>query len=185
MGKKGRKPWTPEISTLVRAAREAHWKWKEHGGGKDVGNVFFRNLKEAKRNLRRMQRQTAAEERNKLYHEIMDSFENDKQLFYKLFVNREIIHHRSSTLIVNGTSFDTSVAIGNAWTDYFETLSKASNSGKFDGIYKSLVETDLQNLRKLYGNSKSTVKFTTAEKVSKIFVTMKNRKAPDELSLVA
>jgi hypothetical protein len=102
-----------------------------------------------------------------------------------LFVNREIIHHRSSTLIVNGTSFDTSVAIGNAWTDYFETLSKASNSGKFDGIYKSLVETDLQNLRKLYGNSKSTVKFTSAEKVSKIFVTMKNRKAPDELSLVA
>ena len=90
-----------------------------------------------------------------------------------------------STLIVNGTSFDTPVAIGNAWTDYFETLSKASDSGTFDGIYKSLVETDLQNLRKLYGNSKSTVKFTTAEKVSKILVTMQNRKAPDELSLVA
>jgi hypothetical protein len=29
------------------------------------------------------------------------------------------------------------------------------------------------------------VKFTTAEKVSKILVTMQNRKAPDELSLVA
>ena len=53
-----------------------------------------------------------------------------------------------STLIVNGTSFDTPIAIGNAWTDYFETLSKASDSGTFDGIYKSLVETDLQNLRK-------------------------------------
>ena len=79
VGKKGHKPWTPEIS-----ARDAHWKWKEHGAGKDVEIVFFRNLKEAKRNLRRVQRQTAAEERNKLYHEIMDSFDNDKQLFYKL-----------------------------------------------------------------------------------------------------
>jgi hypothetical protein len=37
--------------------------------GRNVGNVFFRNLKEAKRNLRRVQKQTAAEERNKLYHE--------------------------------------------------------------------------------------------------------------------
>ena len=40
-------------------------------------------------------------------------------------------------------------------------------------------------MRKLYENSKSTVQFTTAEKMSKILVIMKNRKAPDELSLVA
>jgi hypothetical protein len=79
-----------------------------------------------------------------------------------------------STLIVNGTSFDTSVAIGNPWTDYFATLSKASDSEQFYGKYKSLVETDLQNLRKLYENSKSTVKFTTAEEMSKILVTEKS-----------
>lgn len=105
----------------------------------DVGNVFIYNLKEVKRNLRRVQRQTAAEERNKLYHEIMDSFDNDKQLFYKL-VRKQLNNpsQKLSTLIVNGTSFDTTVAIGNASTDYFETLSKASDSEIFDAKYKPL-----------------------------------------------
>jgi hypothetical protein len=37
---------------------------------------------------------------------------------------------------------------------------------------------------KLYENSKSTVKFPTAEEVRKMLVTMKNRKAPNELSLM-
>jgi hypothetical protein len=41
VGKKGRKPWTPEISTLVRAARDAHWKWKEHGQGRTLEMCFY------------------------------------------------------------------------------------------------------------------------------------------------
>ena len=45
VGKKGRKPWTPEISTLVRAARDAHQKWKEHGQGRTLEMCFSVTLK--------------------------------------------------------------------------------------------------------------------------------------------
>ena len=116
----------------------------------------------------------------------MNSNEYDQKLFHKLIRRqRNNPVQKLSYLIVDGTIHETSSAIENAWVDYFEKLSKASSCEQFNEQYKTLVEHDLEKLRKLYEHYKPTVKFTNNTEIYGVLSTMSNNKAPDELSLMA
>ena len=116
----------------------------------------------------------------------MESQKNNQKLFYKLIQRqRSNPVQRLSKLVVDDVTYDTSKEIENAWADYFEKLSKATCSENFNEEYKTLVEKDLDVLRKLYSKVQVESKFTTATEIQKVIGTMSNGKAPDELSIMA
>ena len=56
----------------------------------------YKKKKEAKRRLRRLQKQQTCIDRETLHKEIMSAEEDDQQLFYKL-VNKQLKHHQQAT----------------------------------------------------------------------------------------
>ena len=178
-----RKPQNPEVRNLIKQSKEAHWKWKSSGGGKDC--TLYEECKSAKKQLRKAQRQLEATIRNKQYTEIMESHSGNKKLFYTLIRKQRNTNIQSmSRLVVDGTSYESSVEIGNVWADYFEQLSRASVDDKFDEKYKCMVEQDLHNLRMLYKTTETISQFTTVDEILLVLNTMSNGKAPDELSVM-
>ena len=70
--------------SVANKSKFAYKQGKEAGKPLDPDNELLINKNEYKKQLRRRQRQIAAEQRNGLYKEILTSHTDDKKLFYKL-----------------------------------------------------------------------------------------------------
>ena len=79
-----RKFWCPNLTRLSKESKKAFGDWKKGGRPADphCDLVLAKNI--AKRELRRKQRQCAAENRSKKYREITMAHTSDKALFHKL-----------------------------------------------------------------------------------------------------
>ncbi|CAC5409242.1 unnamed protein product [Mytilus coruscus] len=92
------KPISEDIKKLIQISKKAHWKWKNEGGGR---TLLYIDCKEAKRNLRKAQRQLEAENRNNIYFEIMDITNRIKTFSIDLYVGREVTHKASKNELFN------------------------------------------------------------------------------------
>ena len=103
------------------------------------------NKNECKKQLRRRQRQIAAEQRNGLYKEILTSHTDHKKMFYKL-INKQRNHKQSSIseLIIDDVHVTELDMIRKGWASYFEKLATPVDDKNLDNNYKSKVQ-----LRKL------------------------------------
>ncbi|VDI71287.1 Hypothetical predicted protein [Mytilus galloprovincialis] len=78
------KPWPMNLRSLCHDSKQAYNIFKQDGGNKCETNILWVNCKLAKKKLRQAQRQLDANNRYKLYYEIMDSYTSNQKLFYKL-----------------------------------------------------------------------------------------------------
>ena len=98
-------------------------------------------LNRCKKNLRRLQRQLAADQESAIYKEIMISHADDKKLFYKL-VNRQRNHGQPtiSELIIDDVHVSDSDRIRQCWASYFKNLDTPVEDSNFDCSYKANTE---------------------------------------------
>ena len=76
---KVKKLWFPQLKCIANKCKCAYKQWKEARNPIDPDNELLINKNECKKQLRRRQRQIAAEQRNGLYKEILTSHTDDKK----------------------------------------------------------------------------------------------------------
>ncbi|MEW8546332.1 MAG: reverse transcriptase family protein [Candidatus Thiodiazotropha sp.] len=183
---KNKRLWCPELNNLARKSKIAHKQWKNAGKPIDPENSFVISKNACKKQLRKQQRQIAAEQRNSLYKEIMITHTDDKKLFYKL-VNRQRNHsqYALSDLIIDDVHVTEVDMIRQGWASYFHRLATPVDDQKFDNTYKSKVELRrllIQNICEQEGHDFEPI---SVEQVTKAIQMMKNNKAADMSGLTA
>ena len=186
-GKKSKYRWTQEIAQASKIAKLAHYNWKKGGRPMTKTHPLFKERKETKLNLRRIQRQTSAIERIELYNQISTAnAEHEQKLFYKL-VNKQRNKATCTTdyITVENKNFSSHDDIIEGWQLHFEQLAKPQNPPKFNNIHKSEVENDILLIEALCKQSGQNVEKATEEEVRKIILSLKNNKAADMHGLTA
>ena len=95
-GKPKRFKWSPLVKPLVETCKQEFHSWKE--ADRPTGPLRD-NLTEAKRNLRRLQRQLNAQERDARHSQIMEASTHDQDLFHKLVRLQRGDGHNNVTVI--------------------------------------------------------------------------------------
>ena len=182
-GKKKRFIWTPILRPLVQESKRCFYVWKtavKEGG--DVESARL-NMKNAKRSLRQVQRQTAARERERKHVEIMEANEHNKDLFHQIIRNQR----RGASSNVARINFpqdpnDVNPQEDN-WAKYFQALATPKNLPCYDEEHRRSAELRhllLQNQDRSQQDAKISV-----EEVSSLINRLKNNKACDPFGLQA
>ena len=180
------RPWPSNLKKLSKESKHAYTVFKQDGGMKDETNKLWMNCKMAKKRLRQAQRQLEANNRYKLYYEIMDSYSSNQKLFYKLInIQRSGKTKKLAKLIIDDRHLESSDEVRNGWASYFEKLSTSSANPSFCEYQRQLVQYNINNILKLQNVKKLGVQYATLDEISEAIGKMKNGKSPDELNLMS
>ena len=139
------RPWSEKIYRAVRDCWLKWWEWRKAGGGHEPGNVHYKNMTNARKLLRREQRQEAARSRNKKVEEIMLS-QNDYKSFSLVRRQRKRVSTQTQRLVVNGQYCETDADICKGWATHFQKLATSSENDSFDWDYKAQVDADIDHI---------------------------------------
>ena len=183
---KVKKLWCPQLKSIANKSKFSYKQWKEAGKPIDPENELLINKNECKKQLRRRQRQIAAEQRNGLYIEILTSHTDDKKMFYKL-INKQRNHKQSSIseLIIDDVHVTELDMIRKGWASYFEKLATPVNDQNFDNNYKSKVQLRKLLIQNACDHDNTDFEPISREQIIKTIKTMKNNKAADMSGLTA
>ena len=127
-----------------------------------------------------------AENRHKIYRDIMEANSDDKQLFYRLIKKqREGKTRKISKLVVNDVNLQEDDKIREGWAAYFNNLSTANSDPNFDHDYKLQVDTDILNIEQIASQDKQSLISLDLETIEETINKMKNRKSPDGDGIMA
>ena len=160
---------------------------KKAGRPHNKDNPLYKARKEAKQNLRKLQRQQSALERMKLYNEITQaSIETDQKLFYTL-VNkqRQKSLDKTSYIKINDKIYNDYDNIIDGWKTHFENLAQPKESTNFDDNHKSQVESNRVIIESICNSQNLNLPEVTENEIRKIISMLKNNKAPDPSGLTA
>ncbi|CAG2222864.1 unnamed protein product [Mytilus edulis] len=176
-----------EASEEVKnVGKQAYNIFKQDGGNKCETNILWVNCKLAKKKLRQAQRQLDANNRYKLYYEIMDSYTSNQKLFYKLInIQRTGQVKKLTKLVIDGINLESSEEIRDGWASYFEKLSTLSTSSSFCDHQHQIVKRNIQNILTLQNSGNKGMQYATLDEVTAAINKMKNGKSPDELNLMS
>lgn len=158
---------------------------KNHGSSRalQIAKLVDAN-KEAKKQLRKAQRQENARKRTQHHNTIMQASENDDELFYRLIRIQRGHHFNDDEMMVDDRIICDPDEIREEWANYFEDLSHPAPNVNFDNLYKDLVDEDhivLQNL--MHTLSKQEDCSVTPAEVCAAIKKLNNKKAPDKAGI--
>jgi hypothetical protein len=169
-------PWNSTISEFMKTSKVAFAKWK--ASGKKQGTAEHVAMKEARKSLRRAQRQSIADVRTRKIDDIMEANEGDQNKFYQLIRKQRTVKDKPSThMEFNGQEVDGENLLA-AWADYFEDL--ATPKCPSDDDYQRSVELQLLLIEHIELAEGTPFPEITAADVDNAIVKMKNNKAGDE-----
>lgn len=93
--------WTTQLAEAVHTSKRTHFEWKSAGCPRGLDPLWHAK-KEAKKLVRRVQRQQVALERIALYDEINKASEKDSGLFHRLVRRQRKRDNPKYTLLVDG-----------------------------------------------------------------------------------
>ena len=181
---RGRGKWNCEIAEASQQSKAIHKKIKESG---NAGKELIEQQKEAKKKLRRLQRQQAHSDRETLYKEIMDAEKEDQQLFYKL-VNkqRKTKSHTTSTIILEGNELATNEEILGGWKLHFQKLATPDDqNNNTDTDLEDQVNMNDLLIQQLNSTINEPIMPITHEEVQGAIKQLKKNKAPDAYGITA
>jgi hypothetical protein len=172
-----------EVINAHYKAKTAHAEWKTHG--KDKTHSSFKELKEAKRELRQSQRYGEAQRRNKLYDEIQTASSRDTKLFYKLInMQRKSVSNITTKLEYKGHTYqDTEITEG--WATYFEDLATPGDNIDIDTAHDDLVNSDMVVLNYLTTLVPGQVEPFNEREVAVAVRKLKSNKSADIMGITA
>ncbi|XP_071133060.1 uncharacterized protein [Mytilus edulis] len=174
------------LRSLCHDSKQGYNIFKQDGGNKCETNILWVNCKLAKKKLRQAQRQLDANNRYKLYYEIMDSYTSNQKLFYKLInIQRTGQVKKLTKLVIDGINLESSEEIRDGWASYFEKLSTLSTSSSFCDHQHQIVKRNIQNILTLQNSGNKGMQYATLDEVTAAISKMKNGKSPDELNLMS
>jgi hypothetical protein len=94
--KRTRYTWGPEVYPYMKESKKAFGLWKKEGRPTNPCNRSLLKYKTAKRELRKIQRQICARERQETYNKIMKASESDQTTFHHLIRNQRV-HQKSNS----------------------------------------------------------------------------------------
>ena len=181
-----RKLVSPSVLAACKKSKNIHWRLKNFKGAEADRGLLLQQRKTAKKELRRTQRAEKAENRHKIYQDIMTANSDDKQLFFRLVkMQREGKVRKLSKLIVNDVHLQEDDKIREGWAVYFTNLSTAKSDPNFDQEYQQLVDRDIINLTKLAAQEKDSAIEINIENLQDNINKMKSRKSPDGDGIMA
>ena len=177
---------SPSVLAACKKSKNIHWRLKNFKGAEADRGLLLQQRKTAKKELRRTQRAEKAENRHKIYRDIMTANSDDKQLFFRLVkMQREGKVRKLSKLIVNDVHLQEDDKIREGWAVYFTNLSTAKSDPNFDQEYQQLVDRDIINLTKLAAQEKDSAIEINIENLQDNINKMKSRKSPDGDGIMA
>ena len=120
-----KRPWYPELRQAVAAAKEAYSVWHRQGRPKDDA-VTFKNMKEAKRHVRTVQRTQDAIERRKFLDQVSTASENNDVLLHQLVRKQRKQGRMTDCLLIEENLVRDEEEIRHHWTDHFAKLATPS-----------------------------------------------------------
>ena len=181
---KGRKPWNKDIGEASRTAKQAFFQWKQKGANKSNQNKDYLEMKSTKKILRQKQRQAIASIRENKYNTIMESYEFNQPLFYKIIREQRITKQNcTDTIILDDMVLTEEESILNGWNIHFQRLSTPSDEDgvtNFSDMECSMIEQIIKDpkLRK-------KIPEVSANQVEEAIQNLANGKAPDHTGLTA
>ena len=178
--------WTPEIKQAVSKSKAAKRTWREAGSPKDPKHNANITKKNAKKNLRSIQRRQQAIDRQNLYSKISDSHTDQQKLFYQL-VNKQRSTKTKSTdyITVENIEYLSTENIIEGWQIYFEKLAEPNMDPRYDQEYEKQVLEDLTVIEDLCYHTKERIQPTCQETIQQIIQKMKKGKAADCAGITA
>ena len=186
-GKKGtrHKTWSPTIAKLIKVSKKLHWK-RKMAPTKKVQQALKIECKEAKKSLRREQRQHHASKRAHQYAKLMQASSEDDQLFFNIIRKHRRVHKTEGTeLLVNGATVVNKEEVKEAWADHFESLATPANNVNFDEDFKKEIDEGMSTINSLLSNSPANISPISHEEVARAIGKLKRNKAADIEGLCA
>lgn len=183
---KGRGTWSPDIQLASKSSKKAYWAWKVCGSPKEKSHPTNLKRREAKRLLRRLQRQTHIRKSVALQKEIMDASDFDQKLFFRL-VNKQ--RHRNTAytelLEVDGEQLSTTDDIINGWKVHFERLATPATDTNFNQEHYDIVKLQESVIKVICMETPFPYPQVTEQDVRSAIRSLSNNKAADAYGLMA
>lgn len=175
--------WAHQLKTYAVDAKEAHARWKEEGRPEDPLHPAYHSKTEAKRSLRRQQKQINARERDERQRLIMEACENDHRLFYQL-IKRQRSDGQDAAAQIN-FKFDPKNQNSQTenWAEYFEKLATPQDLPQYNAEHHETTKLKLLLIEMLTPKSPSIV--LDQKQVKKHISQLKNNKAADPFGISA
>ena len=179
---KGRGKWNEEIANASKESKAIHREIKNSGA---ASKDQTQRQKDAKRKLRRLQRQEATNERETLYKEIMTAEKEDQQLFYKL-INKQRKNDQEATKLIHleGIELTTNEDIINGWQIHFQKLATPQDTN-WDKDHEEQVSMNDLLIHQLCNNISEPISPISHEEIITAIRQLKKNKAPDAYGITA
>ena len=153
------------IKEACKISKEKFWKWKEAGKPKMHDNLQYLDMRIAKKQLRRLQRQHEATSRTMRYEKLMEAHEGDQSTFYKLIAEqRQDACTTTSYLLLDNERLTTTEQIREGWAKYFKDLGTPEPVARNNTYYNNEVELDILIIEEICNIKKEDhTPFTEAE----------------------
>ena len=121
--KKGFTIWSDGIATAVHGSKMAHSVWKRAGCPRDPECPSFKQMKKARKVLKREVRFTLFQQRQDLLVSVMDSSEYDTKLFHRLVSRKRAKSSTATeTLQFNGSTLAGAEEIAAGFSSHFKDI---------------------------------------------------------------
>ena len=171
-----RKQYCPELAEAVAASKAKHFLWKQ-AGEPGTEHQLSVDRRRGSREVRAVQRKHKARGREKLYTDVMESFEGDRCIFYKLLKNRHGTAGTELALKLDGRlEYDPDIQ-REAWAIYCEGLANP----KYDEEGRALVTEALRWLH----SADNSINILSADDIKQAVRRLNSGKAADTEGLQA
>jgi hypothetical protein len=144
--------------------------------------------KDAKKYLRRTQRQLEADKRAQLYNKVTEASNRNDPVFFGILnrMRQCTPQNHGSQLRINGSTISQSAEVLEAWASHFENLGTPQLNPRFDTEYKQFCEEEVLALEILCSRERDLpCDRVSVEEVAKAIKRLNNKKAPDQEGLSA
>ena len=175
--------WNSEISEALRRCKELWWQWRQIGEPSDNTHPLVVRQKQAKRNLRKAQRQAAARKTIEKVESIMNSHGSDKEFYRLVKEQRKSKDSSLQFLCVNNKILETPEEVCDGWATHFGSLATPLMNENFDDAVKSNYTDDISRIHNICMRSNQEISPATIEEVQLAIKKLKLNKAADSLDI--
>ncbi|MES9883383.1 MAG: reverse transcriptase family protein, partial [Sedimenticola sp.] len=163
----------------MKLCKQIWWEWRQAGEPAGAQHPLNQRRKQAKRNLRKEQRQEVARSRNIALQQIMDAEPNPKIFHALIRTQRKCSSSSTKTLVVNGTTLQYDEDIVEGWATHLGNLAKPSDNKKFDDDYIRGVESDILHIEEICRGTNTPIRPCSEMEVLKAIRRLHTNKAAD------
>jgi hypothetical protein len=182
-----KKTWPADIINACKAAKEIFHQWKISGRRKNSTN--FEMLRDAKKNVRRQQRQFEARKRVSKIESIIDAAEHDQKTFFSIIkTQRSVKSPVTPYITVDDVKFEGEDVLS-GFATYFEKLAAPKTDPKYDQSYDKQTKLNTELLYQIsHIEAERGISVTpqaSLQDIKSAIDSLKNGKAPDKEGMSA